>query len=722
MTESLWSRIALRPQALNPRLRSKIRRSFFVYGGLLLLIGWAFAVSYIVQDRARTIGFAEEQLRAVSDSLLVQLEAMLGSGVGSAQSALVDLRERGPIATLPSQALIKELRDEVTGKYIRGLFIGDANRTIVAGEDVAEEVVGPPAWLTQIPRDGQTIVGKPILDPSQRARSVLPVARGVVDPIHGPTWVGMWFDVEELLTRYQAIGIDRGAISLVSDDGWVLAGTARPGLPPPRPTDVGDTELFRRMATLPAGRAHVLEGVSALDGKRKLFAAAKLGGDVPLILNVSRDYDAVIAPWKRNTTTVLWFSLGSSAVLILMTVLLYRFLHEINRRESQFHQLFESSLASILLLKDGRIVERNSQTRKTFRVPEEQTFIGKRFDEISADVQSNGVRSGQAILKHYETLQREGAAVFQWTFKRADTNEPFEAEVHMSTIQVAQSTVTLVMVRDISEQEAAKRELRLVNQQLEARVAQRTAQLQAANAQLRATNRALEEFTGSASHDLRSPLGVISGQAGMLELTYGDQLGEQGRQRLARIQQAVIRASDVVGGLLSLASITRQKLEEESVNLSVIAEGVVAELREAEAGREVDIFIEPDMVVSADPRLMTSLITNLIGNAWKYSSKRPQVWIRFERVDARGELVYCIADRGAGFCMEHAANLFKAFSRLHSSEEFTGVGLGLATVQRIVSRYGGRIWAEAEQDVGAKFFFSLPHAEVREPRAKRVGE
>ena len=189
--------------------------------------------------------------------------------------------------------------------------------------------------------------------------------------------------------------------------------------------------------------------------------------------------------------------------------------------------------------------------------------------------------------------------------------------------------------------------------------------------------------------------------------------------------RAVKRASDVVEGLLSLARIARQELEAEPVNLSDLARSAIEELHESDLAREADVYIQPDMMVLADRGLMTSLISNLIGNAWKYSSKRSQVWIHFDRTQRGDEIVYCISDRGAGFNMEHAARLFQAFRRLHTVEEFSGVGVGLATVARIVTRYGGRIWADAQIDVGAKFFFTLPNAEiasdVRANNSLRVG-
>ena len=711
MAGNFWSRVALRPQPLNPRGRSTIRRSFIAYSGLLLLICWGFALWYIAEDHKRTVAVAGDQLRAVAASLNAQMEAMLGDGLGAAQSALGDIRERGVFADVPAAVISKQLGEQVTGNYIRGLFVGDDERTIVAGRALVDEITGPPAWLPEHPAVGQIVASPPIPDPSRSMRQVIPVARGVRlgDEVG---WAGMWFDVEELLDRYRSIGIDRGNISILRADGWLLMGTAAQGRPIPSFTDLRNTHVFERIRMLPANKAYVIEDVSALDQKRKLFAVAKGSAGVPLYLVVSRDYRAALAPWRRSTMVVFWLSLGCSTVLVLMTALLYRFLEEIHRRESQFQGLFENSLESILLLKEGRIVDQNGQTLKIFRAPGRESLHGKKIEDISAATQPDGSPSARAFANHVEQLQRQGAAAFPWLFRRADSAEPFEAEVSLTTMQIAGDEVTLAIVRDISEQEAARRALRDLNAELEARVLHRTAELQHANAQLAVTNRALEEFAASASHDLRSPLSSISGQAGLLELGAHDRLDPEGLERLSRIQSAVKRASDVVDGLLALSRISRQEMQEETIDLSQIARNVIEELHEVEPKRDVACEVQPGMTVRADRGLMTSLVANLVSNAWKYSTQRPQIWIGFNREQQGRELVYCVADHGAGFSMEHATGLFQAFRRLHKAEEFSGVGIGLATVARIVTRYGGRIWADAKPNVGAKFFFTLPNAEL----------
>jgi signal transduction histidine kinase len=718
MAQTFWDRIALEPQRLDPRVRSTIRRSFFAYAASLLVVGWALAIWFIVGDRQRTIEGAGNQLRTVATSLNSQLDAMLGAGLGSAESVLNDFRKAGGLATASADEIGAKLSDQVTGNYIRALFLGDQRRTVVAGSTFVEQYEGVPYWLSPQPGPRQTTVVSPMQDPTRKTHRVIAVVRGAGD---AEGWLGIWLDVEELLDRFGMLGIEGGQISMIRADGWLLTGTSSLGRPAPPVTDLGGTDVFERIRTLPADAAYVLEGVSAIDGKRKLFAVAKAGDGVPLDLAVTQEYDTILAPWRRSAMMVLWLSLGTSAVLIVMTALLYRFMEEINRRETQFHKLFENSLASILLFKQGVIVEHNSQALQTFRIPPDGTLHGLRVPDISPEVQPNGMNTPEAVVYYEEMLRREGGATFQWLFKRVDTGEPFEGEVNLSTIPIAGDAVMLAIVRVISEQEAARRALRDLNVELEMRVARRTAQLQQANAQLAATNRALEEFAASASHDLRSPLSTISGQAGLLELSASDRFDAKEKERLLRIQTAVARASVVVEGLLSLARITRQELQTEAVDLSQVARSAVEALREADPLRPVEVHIEPNMIVLADRGLMTSLVDNLINNAWKYSAKRAQVWIRFDRRRRGDKIVYCIADRGAGFDMQYAERLFQAFRRLHSPEEFEGSGIGLATVARIVHRYGGEIWAEAELDVGASFYFTLPNAELSSEGESRRG-
>lgn len=263
--------------------------------------------------------------------------------------------------------------------------------------------------------------------------------------------------------------------------------------------------------------------------------------------------------------------------------------------------------------------------------------------------------------------------------------------------------------------ERANTNLAQLNGELESRVAARTTELQSANRQLALTNQELEAFTASASHDLRSPLGAIAGQAGLLGEELQAVMNDSIHQRIERIQSCVRRSSDMIDGLLSLARISRQELLNERVDLSALAHSIVEDLRQQYPRHKVECRIEPKLAVSADPRLMKSLLYNLLGNAWKYTSRTAHPRVELAQPEARDTAVFSVRDNGAGFDMAGAGQIFEPFHRLHCATEFPGIGIGLATVARIVQRYAGKITVESAAGKGTTFRFTLPAAALAGP-------
>jgi light-regulated signal transduction histidine kinase (bacteriophytochrome) len=226
--------------------------------------------------------------------------------------------------------------------------------------------------------------------------------------------------------------------------------------------------------------------------------------------------------------------------------------------------------------------------------------------------------------------------------------------------------------------------------------------------ELEAANRELEAFSYSVSHDLRAPLRHIGGFTKLLVDQHADQLDSHARHYLDRIQESARRMAALITDLLSLSSMTRMEMLRQSVDLSALCESIVADLRRAEPSRSVEVVLAPAVLVEGDPRLLRVALENLLNNSWKYTSQHPSARIEFGTRERDGGAVYFVHDDGAGFDMAHAGKLFGAFQRMHGVAEFEGTGIGLATVQRIVHRHGGRVWAESEVDAGAKFYFSLP--------------
>lgn len=225
--------------------------------------------------------------------------------------------------------------------------------------------------------------------------------------------------------------------------------------------------------------------------------------------------------------------------------------------------------------------------------------------------------------------------------------------------------------------------------------------------ELELVNRELESFSYSVSHDLMAPLRSISGFGQALLDGCAAALDAQNRKYLVYVCDAAKEMSDLVQGLLDLSRVARQDIQRAAVDLGALAERVVERLREAEPQRNVEVVIARDLFVLGDARLLATLLENLIGNAWKYSARRALARVELGASEQNGERVFFVADNGAGFDMELAGKLFAPFQRLHAAKEFPGNGIGLATVQRIVHRHGGKVWARGEVDCGATFYFTL---------------
>jgi signal transduction histidine kinase len=257
--------------------------------------------------------------------------------------------------------------------------------------------------------------------------------------------------------------------------------------------------------------------------------------------------------------------------------------------------------------------------------------------------------------------------------------------------------------RYYAEEELKRKQntIRQLNLRLEERVKQRTSELEAANKEM-------EAFTYSVSHDLRAPLRTIGGFSNILQEEFGENLNEQATHYLDRVRSGTEKMENLINDLLKLSRSTRGDLHRNDINLSLIVEEIITETQQNDPDRKISIHISPEVIAYADKRLIKVALENLISNAWKYTMRATDPKIFFGMTDKNGQKAYYLQDNGAGFDMTYADKLFSPFQRLHSAKEFDGTGVGLATVQRVIHRHGGEVWADATVDKGATFYFTLP--------------
>ncbi|MBI5568856.1 MAG: PAS domain S-box protein [Desulfomonile tiedjei] len=322
-----------------------------------------------------------------------------------------------------------------------------------------------------------------------------------------------------------------------------------------------------------------------------------------------------------------------------------------------------------------------------FILPQDQERTGRQLDRV--------VREGRVIpLTEQEIMRLDGQTMF--------------AEISTIPFAFEGSPALLTVARDVTKRKQAEAEILRLNEELEQRVLERTAQLAAAN-------RELEAFAYSVSHDLRAPLRSIDGFSQVLLEDYRDRLDAEGQDYLDRVRAASQRMAQLIDDLLKLSRVTRSEMRSEVVDLSAMAGNVARDLQKGEPRRQATFVIQPDMTVQGDSRLLQVVVENLLGNSWKFTAKREQTHIEFGQLPQpvaaldgqKKKFVYFIRDNGAGFDMTYSDKLFGAFQRLHAAHEFPGTGIGLATVQRILHRHCGSIWAEGAVDLGATFYFTL---------------
>ena len=362
--------------------------------------------------------------------------------------------------------------------------------------------------------------------------------------------------------------------------------------------------------------------------------------------------------------------------------------------EERFRLLVEGvkDYAILMLDPQGRVVSWNegAQRIKGYTASE---IIGQHFSRFYSpeDVDAGEPARELEMAQQYGHFENEG-----WRLRKDGSR--FWADVIVTTIYGPKGELRgfSKVTRDITERKKAEEAARAL-----IRSERRHA------TQLEIVNKELEAFSYSVSHDLRAPLRSIDGFSSALMEDYADKLDEQAVSYLNRIRAATRRMAQLIDDLIKLAYVTRAEMHTEQVDLSALANVILAECRKADPNRLVECVVQDHVVGRGDPTLLRSVLENLLGNAWKFTGKRKDARIEFESVQQDGHPVYLVRDNGAGFDMTYGEKLFGAFQRLHAAADFPGTGVGLATVQRIIHRHGGTVAAKGAENKGATFSFTL---------------
>jgi hypothetical protein len=367
--------------------------------------------------------------------------------------------------------------------------------------------------------------------------------------------------------------------------------------------------------------------------------------------------------------------------------------------ETRYRRLFETAQDGILILDaaSGEIQDVNPFLIKMLGYSKEE-FLGKKLWEIGA------FHDKPASKATFEELQRNGYVRYEDLPLETSTGQQIAVEYVSNIYRVDHTQVAQCNIRNITERKQADAEVLRLNADLERRVQERTTQLEVLNAEL-------ETFNYAVSHDLRAPLRQIMGFTEILRDDYAAQQTAESLRVIQTIRVSAERMNALIKALLELARFSRKQLIRQAVDLSTIAQLITAELYRNTPDRQVELIIAPGVTIQGDGALLRIVLENLLSNAWKFTARHASARIEFGAApQADGSTAYFVRDDGAGFDMAYIAKLFGAFQRLHSEEEFPGIGIGLATVQRIIHRHGGRVWAEGLVDQGATFYFTVSAA------------
>jgi PAS domain S-box-containing protein len=451
--------------------------------------------------------------------------------------------------------------------------------------------------------------------------------------------------------------------------------------------DLGNRNLFRGSAQ----KKLTDQGNTLMEEIRTAFSVMEKKQRAKL----ARQQTAVVAQAQRVTTNGVAGSILAGVLVLTFGMGALRALNVRDKAvEKQDRLLGSMPDAMVIVNAEGKIVSCNAHTAKLFGYTERELE-----GESMALLVPERVRTAQRQYYAGFFLERGGrapeSALELWGLRK-DGRE-FPIEISTKTLAAEKGVLVTSAIRDITERK-----------QVEAQISELNKDLRDRAAELEAANKELEAFSYSVSHDLRSPLQNIDSFSQILTEEYANRLDADGRDYVQRLRASCQHMEEIIDALLALSSMARHELVKDRVDLSVLASSIAAELKQKNPDRLADWVIAEGLTVDGDAKLLRVVFENLFGNAWKFTAKRPRARIEFGAMPQHnGARTYFIRDDGAGFDMARAGHLFAPFKRLHDQSQFRGTGIGLATVQRVIQRHRGKIWAEGAVDRGATFCFTL---------------
>ena len=472
-----------------------------------------------------------------------------------------------------------------------------------------------------------------------------------------------------------------------------------------RAAHTGQPVFVSDVATEPCWRDHAEIALS--HGLRACWSAPILGSAGRVLGTLAMYYREPRLPgqWERKL-------IDHAIRLAAIAIERVRDEQALREREVRLASVIDSAMDAVIVTDESlRIAIFNRAAEKMFEVNSSE-MLGRPLEQLIPPRHRDAFGSSMAGIGEVSDLSKPRAESIPILGRRGDGDE-FPIEASISNTSIGGRRMVTAILRDVTARKQAEAQIRTLNHELERRVAQRTEALARAN-------RELESFSYSVSHDLRTPLRAINGFSQILLETERERLTPEGQAMLDRVAHNTIRMGELIDSILDYSRAGRVELVRREVNLNEVARPLVAELRQEYPNVAVEVAPLPP--AQGDPTMLHQVLANLLGNAFKFSSKKdsPRVVVGARREE--GDTVYYVRDNGTGFDMSHASKLFGMFQRIHGSSQFSGTGVGLAIVKRLVERHGGRVWADARPDRGATFYFTLGAlaAERKDRLADRV--